>query len=514
MTISDDLTRRLTDADPVPSVSSFKPTMDEATKFLAIVKDFDKQTRPPDGDRHVDDDLTMDELQLHDPSTSPPGSRHLVGIAAAIAITTLLVIGALVVADRDQGADVADPVSSPAVNDSVASSESFGILEDQPLFRDGGMFSVNVGGPGFVAVGWSELYAPVWTSVDGTTWSRVPNDDDVFAGQFEPPGMLEIAAGGPGLVAVGSGGVNEAAAWTSVDGITWSRVHDEAVFDGVEMNSVTTGGPGLVAVGLTGGHGRRDAAVWTSVDGTSWTKVLHDEEIFGGASDQEMLDVIAGGPGLVAVGVDLPGGSDLQVAAVWTSVDGMVWSRTPHDEAVFGETANEPGLCGGYRWCAGRVMTSVTAGGPGVVAVGHESSVLDTETAHLELSAAVWTSADGITWSKVPRDEGVFGGLGSQQMTSVTVGGPGLVAVGHDESFNGQKTDAAVWTSVDGITWTRVPHDSAVFGGSEMSSVTATDAGLIAVGKASGESIAMVWTSVDGISWSRIADDVVTGEGG
>ena len=51
--------------------------------------------------------------------------------------------------------------------------------------------------------------------------------------------------------------------------------------------------------------------------------------------------------------------------------------------------------------------------------------------------AAVWTSPDGITWSRVPHDETVFGGDGIQHMTSVTVGGPGLVAVGADGSGYG-----------------------------------------------------------------------------
>ncbi len=36
-------------------------------------------------------------------------------------------------------------------------------------------------------------------------------------------------------------------------------------------------------------------------------------------------------------------------------------------------------------------------------------------------------------------------------MNGVTVGGPGLVAVGND-GF-----DAAVWISSDGVTWSRVP---------------------------------------------------------
>jgi hypothetical protein len=109
-------------------------------------------------------------------------------------------------------------------------------------------------------------------------------------------------------------------------------------------------------------------------------------------------------------------------------------------------------------------MSSVTAGGPGLVAVGSDGHP-DAE------NAVVWTSPDGVTWSRVPHNEVVFGG--GAEMSSVTVGGPGLVAVG----------GATVWTSPDGITWSRAPHNGAVFGGEvEMRSVTAGGPGLVAVG--------------------------------
>jgi len=96
--------------------------------------------------------------------------------------------------------------------------------------------------------------------------------------------------------------------WTSPDGITWFRVpHDEAVFGGEgeqAMNSVTAGGPGLVAVGLDGSGGDPHVAVWTSSDGITWSRVTHDEAVFGGV----MRSVTLGGPGLVAVGFDGSGG--------------------------------------------------------------------------------------------------------------------------------------------------------------------------------------------------------------
>ena len=107
-------------------------------------------------------------------------------------------------------------------------------------------------------------------------------------------------------------------------------------------------------------------------------------------------------------------------------------------------------------------------------------------------------------WSRVPHDEGVFGGA---VMTSVTVGGPGLVAVGADGSGYGGA--AAVWTSADGVAWSRVPDDEAFFGDASMSSVTVGGPGLVAVGQAHSE--AAVWTSPDGMAWSRVPLDGESG---
>ena len=94
-----------------------------------------------------------------------------------------------------------------------------------------------------------------------------------------------------------------------------------------------------------------------------------------------------------------------------------------HDEAVFGN---------------GQVMWSVTAGGPGLVAVGY-----DADSDFDQGAAAVWTSTDGLVWQRVAHDETVFGGDGQQAMSSVTAGGPGLVAVGRDLG----REAAVVWTS-------------------------------------------------------------------
>ena len=242
----------------------------------------------------------------------------------------------------------------------------------------------------------------------------------------------------------------------------WSRVpNEEAVFGGEGgqvMNSVTVGGPGLVAVGVAdtiAGEAFPDgyAAVWTSPDGVTWSRrhgvrsAFHSAATFG-EGHTRLLSVTAGGPGLVVVG------SDALAAAVWTSPDGVTWSRVPHDEAVFGADRPRPRP----------LDAGVTVGGPGLVAVGagpdsdgrggvdlrrrghlvagpprrgglrRRGSPGDVQRdrrragpggsriGRVGLGAAVWTSVDGITWSRVPHDEAVFGGAGDQM--SVTAGGP------------------------------------------------------------------------------------------
>ena len=99
--------------------------------------------------------------------------------------------------------------------------------------------------------------------------------------------------------------------------------HDEAVFGGTRdqvMRSVTSGGPGLVAVGSAGKGGDHDAIVWTSPDGLNWSRFPHDDNALGGLRDQRLLDVVVAGSALVAVGFEGPGfqgqGGDAD-AAVW-----------------------------------------------------------------------------------------------------------------------------------------------------------------------------------------------------
>ncbi len=87
-----------------------------------------------------------------------------------------------------------------------------------------------------------------------------------------------------------------------------------------------------------------------------------------------MVDVVAGGPGFVGVGIS---GFDpvtaLFTAGVWTSPDGRTWTGVPESSLFHGAA-----------------MAAVTQLNGLLVAVGNASTIETT-------TAAVWTSRDGLT---------------------------------------------------------------------------------------------------------------------
>ena len=142
--------------------------------------------------------------------------------------------------------------------------------------------------------------------------------------------------------------------------------------------------------------------------------------------------------------------------------------------------------CGGAGTEAAVETTTIQSTGTSTSVASTSTSVASTSTTTSTTIPPATTTvlaanADG--WGRVPHDETVFGGSKYQTMWSVVAGGPGLVAVGNNSS--GGRWDAAVWTSPDGLTWARVPHDEAVFGGNNdqgIWSMVAVGSELVAVG--------------------------------
>jgi hypothetical protein len=236
-----------------------------------------------------------------------------------------------------------------------------------------------------------------------------------------------------------------------------------------DLVDVVAGGPGLVAVGFFD-HGPA-AAIWTSVDGTVW-RLVTDFPI----TDGTLAEAIGAGPrGLLA------GGVDGRSAAAWISPDGLVW------QGVDGGTAFEDRQ-------APLQITTVVPWGTGWVAGGYLGTFAG------PLRAAFWSSPDGRVWTRVP-DGPAFE---DSRVTGLVTLGDRLVAVGGTGTYN-QRTGGAAWTSSDGQSWTRVP-DSPDLGAGVLWAVAAGGPGLVAVGADPDDRAALAWTSTDGVAWTRVPD--------
>ena len=342
-----------------------------------------------------------------------------------------------------------------------------------------------------------------WTSQDGLSWTRSnpgglagPEDEFLTRVVFGPMGFVAVGVANPADTTY-ENLVGASTVWTSPDGGEWTRVpHDDAVFGSPDdafqiMTDVTSGGPGFVAVGAVGDFSA--GGVWTSPDGMSWTRVVHDPEAFSPRFDwAQMLGVASAADGqrLVAVGHDtgFPAGRVRKAAAVWVSLDSVSWTRVPHDDAVFGDDRSI------------LQMDGVVAGGPGYVAVGVEAGpeqLVDgirfpfaNEALGRALvnpggsmRGAIWTSPDGLTWTRVPDAQLPDTGGENLRLHAVTTGGPGLVAVGWRGSA--EELNPTVWTSLDGETWSVAADREEALrgqGGQFMADVIAGGPGMIAVG--------------------------------
>jgi hypothetical protein len=260
-----------------------------------------------------------------------------------------------------------------------------------------------------------------------------------------------------------------AAAWWSADGSTWTAASDDPAFSQHQMLSVAAGPLGLMAVGNSCAAGEcGSSAAWSSPDGRTWQAASVIPQAAG--STPVSRTILAGGPGWIAAGRTF-GTGDNDPGGIWTTADGMTWTAATLVDPS-GETASNG------------VLSGLAAHGSQVVAVGTVPSA-----GH---SAAVWTSSDATTWTRVPDEPSFAGGI----MTGVAGTSAGYVAVGSDA--NG----AAAWTSADGSTWTESTPASD-FAGGHMTSVAAVDGHVLAVGFDS--TGALAWRSPDGRSWTPTA---------
>jgi len=277
-------------------------------------------------------------------------------------------------------------------------------------------------------------------------WQKVSSDTEVLGGDTFGAQWGQIIAGPDGYLAWGktwnredierlcdengfscAGGGSElfqGAAWTSPDGVTWTK-HDapellsayvENPFNG---GTITAGGPGFVGAAawaeepVSGPFG-----LLTSPDGATWTSTSLER----GAV---LYDIVVGASRWVAVGSFGDARTEATGGAAWSSPDGQTWQRT---ELYW--DADDPT---GNSW--GTNVTDVVAGGPGFVAVRQN---LET-----------WNSTDGVTWTR--GGDLPFGdpeGIYRLELLAIE---EGLLVVGEG---------GGVWSSSDGVAWTLIHQDN------------------------------------------------------
>lgn len=247
--------------------------------------------------------------------------------------------------------------------EAVAATESGSVAVGRPVCT-----------PGAEGAEPSDCHASVWTATLAGGWTRAPDQSGLEVGYMvstsgPEPGMFDVAAGPSGIVAIGFANDRTfdglgVAIWRSSDTRTWQRAQVEPALFSARVAAVAAGPQGYVIVGYVIGAGpRARAAAWTSPDGVTWTRAADSADMAVGPcldTGEEpdcggMRAVVATGSGFVAVGDARTGtaGKAIQPAA-WTSGDGLTWER-----ADVGGDERKGSLSG------------VTTGGPGLVAVGN-----------------------------------------------------------------------------------------------------------------------------------------------
>jgi len=291
------------------------------------------------------------------------------------------------------------------------------------------------------------------------------------------PGQSSAAAGGPGQ----SSGAAVADVYRSADGVTWTFAATLAapggfvpgVINGGSAGAVVTGQAGadltaFVSLGAQGAAGTRWAQTQTLGSGTSQT--------VSGAAVTPAGAVVTTAPGSTSRAVPV-----IKVLPVGTLPRNVSLTAIPG--AVVPQVA----------------VNAVAAAGSGQVAVGSANGY-----------PAAWMSTDGgSAWTRgTGQTPGVLDRPGQQQLTSVTDGMAGWLAVGGVKS--GAPQHPVVIISADGGTWAAADTEPAFRQDGLFTEQAAAGAkGYVIVGyqqAASGGMIAAAWWSSTLTGWQRATD--------
>ena len=323
--------------------------------------------------------------------------------------------------------------------------------------------------------------AIILTSSDGVTWTPQSSSGASFLSDVAYGDGLFVAVGGFNILTSpdgiiwtpqSSGSANSLSGithgngifvvggylgviLTSPNGVTWTT-RSSGITD--NLSGIAYGNGSFVAVGGFSNIGP-SGSILTSPDGVTWTTR-------SSGSSNNLFGVAYGNGTFVAVGYTAvnPSCSTGQCATILTSSDGAAWSVRFSDTS--GQSGTPP---------AGSSFRGVTYGNGIFVAVGYAVGSSG------NLTGAIFTSSDGITWTAR------FFGSPINFLLGVTYGDGTFVVAG----------EHGILTSPDGITWTSRLSDNSI----GLYGVTYGNGIFVAVG-GSGNGTTNVMTSPDGITWT------------
>lgn len=397
-----------------------------------------------------------------------------------------------------------------------------------PLHDDGpsapagfGVDHVTATADGWLATGGRWL-PHVWQSADGASWNLAPDVTDVYfpegvrIGDIDGAGGVVVAVGSPSAVLRLAGG-----SWHVREGAPFPSGGAEPYVGSVTVSGETViVGGGRDAPASSDRFGPSTGAVWTrGADGT-WER--HTIGLDAGP----VHDVVATSAATFAVGIEQRlgavrrGGDNYGPdAVVWARQDDDSWQRigtaplppvgsSPDGPFEGAEPPSAPPLGGPGN----TFLNEAVPLGGGWIAVG--GAYADDAGGVWQGDGLVVASGDGTSWGG---EDAAAGGPGDQQFNGVCAAPDGsAVAVGTSsdradgEMFVRHRDPQGVWS-------VGAAEGGGSFADQGHSAITcaAAEDGYIVVGEVENgdDTDAAAWTSPDGVTWTRLDDDALGGDG-
>jgi hypothetical protein len=332
-----------------------------------------------------------------------------------------------------------------------------------------------MGGQGVTAGVATATTADAWSTLDGVSWTK-ENVNGIarsyFARVVQETGKATVIGG------VQAGYANNV--WQTTDGTNWSELSSFAQFSSRESPGVEFNGQ----MWITGGfaingtvNGQRSDEIWHSSDGLNWSRITPNGSVFS-ARDGHGFTVFNNRMWVIGGWNNPTGGTGTEVRFndVWSSADGVTWQLETPAAAFAPRVGHATVTFGGKLWVIG-----------GGTAAGDVNDV--------------WSSTDGIAWTQV-----------TPSAAFPSRGTPRAIAFGSEMWLvggGGATTLNDIWHSADGATWTQFTTIGPVFAPRTWHALTVLGGRVYVVGGTSNSDYATgvrfndVWSSADGVNWQQ-----------